>query len=80
MKGSLQKFLDLLHYVILQLLLFKNQKLIFAWFVHIHTTLSKWLSTLGLYMYVYSMCCICLALQYVGLKPHQYLKYTHQKI
>jgi len=36
--------------VISQLLWLKNQNLIFAWFVYMHTTLSEWLSTLDLYI------------------------------
>jgi len=57
-KGSLHNFSGLLYCVILQLLWFKSQKLFCAWFVYMHTTLSKFrsfiwpyskrLSTLGL--------------------------------
>ena len=39
-KASLLNFSGLLHCVISQLLWFKNQKLLFAWFVYMHITIS----------------------------------------
>ena len=41
MKGSMHNFSGLLHCVILQLRWVESQKLLFAWFVYMHTTLSK---------------------------------------
>ena len=44
----LHNFSGLLHCAISQLRWFENQTLFIAWFVYMHTTLSKWLSTLDL--------------------------------
>jgi len=50
-KGCLHNFSGFRHCVISQLLCFKTQKLFRAWFVYMHTTLFKRLSTLDLYCF-----------------------------